>query len=96
MVNYDERNKTRTSKVGAISKAQKAQKFFRKKLEIFQFLVITLVLSELLHALSIGESLDGERTVLWMHEQQSLVSQNAADLYSSYFLLIQVNSASYI
>ena len=31
-------NKTGTSKVGAISKAQKAQDFFlRKKLEIFEF-----------------------------------------------------------
>ena len=32
------KNKTGTSKVGAISKAQKAQKtFFEKKLEIFDF-----------------------------------------------------------
>ena len=32
------KNKTGTSKVGAISKAQKAQKtFFKKKLEIFDF-----------------------------------------------------------
>ena len=30
-------NKTRTSKVGAISKAQKAQNIFSKKLEIFEF-----------------------------------------------------------
>ena len=29
-------NKTRTSKVGAISKAQKAQNIFSKKLEIFE------------------------------------------------------------
>ena len=34
----DTLNKTGTSKVGAISKAQKAQKtFFEKKLEIFEF-----------------------------------------------------------
>ena len=31
-----ERNKTRTPQVGAISKAQKAQNFFWKKLEIFE------------------------------------------------------------
>ena len=30
------------------------------------------------------ESLDGERTKLWMHEQQSLVGENDAVLYSSY------------
>ena len=34
---YLKRNKTGTSKVGAISKAQKAQKFFFKFLNIFSF-----------------------------------------------------------
>ena len=34
-------NKTGTSKVGAISKAQKAQVFFGKKLEIFEFFFLS-------------------------------------------------------
>ena len=38
VLKYNLKNKTGTSKVGAISKAQKAQKtFFKKKLEIFDF-----------------------------------------------------------